>query len=435
MKPLILSLASITLLAAVGTAAAKTDSRAENTVPAATGVPASPGSYDQQFQAARDLAISGQREEAIRAYSKLLVRSPGNADALLGRGQVYAWMGRWREAEDDLRAATAASPGYTGAWSALGNMYLWSDRPTQATEAFEHWLKLSPNDPAPRIARGRAYRAAGIYVAARADFEAAAALGADAGQVKDYLQSLTPRAQNPDVVVPAGYLWSASLSTSLTEFTHHARSDWSDETLSLRRHFERGSLAAEFLNARRFSTNDQAWALDGYVDLWNRAYANLRYQYGPEASLFPGRSWRAELFQGVGQGWELSGSYDRLDFTGSNVDMYGIGVGKYVGNYYLRERHLYVHTNDSNGNSDQLLVRYYYAGDGDNYVEVRAGAGYSNQIFAGNPEPSTTRSSSVSLAFVKYLSPRWGIKLGANWGDEVNSFVGRGVSAALYTRW
>ena len=91
-----------------------------------------PPSFDQQFQSARGLAIAGQRESAITAYTALLQRSPGNADVLLGRGRLYSWMGRWSEAEADLRAATVAAPDYADAWSALGDLYLWSDRPRQA---------------------------------------------------------------------------------------------------------------------------------------------------------------------------------------------------------------------------------------------------------------------------------------------------------------
>ena len=435
MKPLILSLTHIALVAAAGTATAQTDPGAATTVPAAAEVAVSQGSYEQQFEAARQLAISGQRDEAIRAYSDLLLRSPGNADVLLGRGQVYAWMGNWPEAETDLRAVTTSSPGYAGAWSALGNMYLWSDRPTQATEAFGHWIELSPKDPAPRIARGRSYRAAGDYIAARADFEAASALGADAAQVEGYLGSLTPRVQNPDAVVPAGYLWSASIASSWTGFSP-ARPHWSDYTLTLRRYFERGSLAVEFLGARRFDINDQAWALDGYVDLWTRAYANVRYQQGPHRSLFPGRSWRVEVFQGVGRGWELSASYDRLEFNSSNVNMYGIGIGKYVGNYYLRARRLYIPGDGSRSVSDRFLVRYYYAGDGDNYVEFSVGAGRSDDLLSGSSGVTErSRKSSASVAFVKYPSPRWGFKIGADVSNEATAFRGRGVFGALYLRW
>jgi YaiO family outer membrane protein len=421
-----LSLAHAALLASAGLALAQGSS----------------GSFDEQFLAARNLAISGQREAALTAYTALLKRSPGNADVLLGRGRVYAWMGKWPEAEADLNAATGAAPTYADAWSALGDLYLWSDRPTQAAAAYGRWLALAaPDDPAPLFARGRAFRTAGDYSAARADFQAAGTRGASAAQVDDYLRSITPRALNPralepDVVVPAGYLWSASLGADWTEFSP-SRASWSDYVLSVRRHFERGSLAVEALGADRFSTSDHAWALDGYVDLWRRAYVNLRFQQGPQEHLFPGIAWRAELFQGVGRGWELSASYDRLHFS-SNVDIYGLGVGKYVGNWYVRLRHLYIPGDSSNSNSDLLLVRYYYAGDADNYVEFAGGVGRSDELTSNvSGSSGSTHSWSTSAAFVKFLNPRVGFKLGVayGYGQENEPYIGRGIFGTIYTRW
>src|SRR5258708_30497309 len=112
-----------------------------------------PPSFDQQFQTARGLAIAGQRDAAIAAYTELLQRSPGNADVLLGRGRVYSWMGRWSEAEADLSAATLAAPNYADAWSALGDLYLWSDRPRRGAAASGRGLALAPAlDPAPLFA-------------------------------------------------------------------------------------------------------------------------------------------------------------------------------------------------------------------------------------------------------------------------------------------
>lgn len=440
-KPLILSLAQAAVLAgAAGSAWAQGNPDAA-AAPAATGVAASPESFDQQIRAARALATSGQRDEAISAYTALLQRSPGNADVLLGRGQVYSWMQQWPEAEADLLAATSRSPNYADVWSALGDVYMRSDRPAQAAEAYGHWLDLVPNDdPEPLIARGRAYRAAGDYPAARADFQAAGARGADAAQVDSYLLSLTPRALNPralspDVVVPAGFLWSASLGGSWTEFTP-ARADWSDYILSVRRHFERGSLAVEALGADRFNRTDQAWALDAYLNLWSRAYVNLRYADGPQETLFPGTAWRAELYQGVGRGWELSGSYDKLEFANSSVDFYGLGIGRYVGNWYVRLREIYVPHDNSHSTSDRLLARYYYAGDGDSYVEVTVGVGRGGEVFSNiTGVTSQAHTSSASFSFVKFLSPRWGFKLGAAYGEETNGFKGHGVTGTLYTRW
>lgn len=432
MRHLILSLAHAALLAGAGSALAQ-GTPAGTTDPATTAIAGTAEGFDQQFLAARDLAISGRREEALAAYNALLERSPGNADVLLGRGRVYSWMDRWPEAEADLTGATIASPQYADAWSALGDLYLWSDRPTQALEAYGRWLALaSDEDPEPLIARGRAFRAAGNYPPARVDFQAARARGADPAQVDRYLLSMAPGGLGPNVVAPAGYRWSASLGASWTEFSP-SRADWSDYTLSVRRYFDRGSLAIESLGADRFDTGDHAWALDGYVDLWSRAYANLRFQQGPQEVLFPGTAWRAELFQGVGRGWELSASYDGLYFDSSNVDIYGLGLGKYFGNWYVRLRHLYIPGENSDSNSDRLLVRYYYSGDADNYLELAAGAGRSENVVPG---PSGGKHSwSTSGAFVMFPNPRFGFKLGAAYAEEADGYDGRGVFGTAYTRW
>ena len=431
MKRLIFSLANLALASAASGALAQSAVTPTAEVPAEP-VAVAPGSFTQRFEAARALARSGQREEALRAYDALLLASPGSADLLLARGQLHAWMKHWPEAEADLRAAAAESPGYTDVWSALGNTYLWSDRPEQAVNAFAKWIELKPDDAQARIARGRAYRAAGDTAAARADFEAAAALGADTAQVEGYLGSLTLRALNPDAVTAAGYLWSASLSGSHSTFSP-SRADWSDVTLSVRRHFDRGSLALELLSANRFNSSDQAWALDGYVGLWQRAYANLRYQQGPSASLFPDNAWRAEVFQGVGKGWELSASYDYLGF-GNGVDMYGLGLGKYVGKFYIRARRLYIPNDAGHSTSDRVQVRYYYLGDADNYLEVSSGWGRGEDRLIGGVV-SDQRKHSASVSFVKFPSPRFGFKVGADLSGEKDGFDSRGVFGALYLRW
>ncbi|MDQ3205309.1 MAG: YaiO family outer membrane beta-barrel protein, partial [Pseudomonadota bacterium] len=280
------------------------------------------------------------------------------------------------------------------------------------------------------IARGRAYRAAGNLDAARADFEAARALGGDAVQIERHVASLSPRVQNPEATVPPGYRWSARISASRTSFSPD-RDGWDDQELSLRHHFTRGSLALELLRAERFGRDDTAWALDAYTPLWNRAYANLRYQSG--GGLLPDQSWRAEVFQGVGRGWELSGSYDHLDF-GSGTDLYGVGVGRYVGNYYMRYKALYV---GGSGNvSHRGTLRNYYEGNGDDYVEITAGTGRSNEVGDGQFDRSLRRSkSSLGVAWVKYFHPQWGFKLGANYANDVDGFDERRINASLYSRW
>ncbi len=402
--------------------------------PAAQAAPAPPPkTFDQQFQEARALAESGQREEAIRAYTELLKRSPSNSDVLVGRGSVYSWMKRWPEAEADLLAATKISPTRRDAWSALGNVYYWSHRPRPAIDAYTRWIALAPKDPDAYIARGRARRDAYDLEAARGDFETARSLGANPAEMDRAVAALSPRAQ-PEAQVPAGYRWSALLGGNWSDWSPD-RARWRDYTLSLRRHLDCGSLALERLQANHFETNDGAWALDGYTDMWERAYMNVRYQWSPSGGVLPDQAYRAELWQGVGKGWEPSVSYDRIEFSSTNVDLYGIGIGRYTGPFYLRWKHLFTHTDTSHGNSDQLLGRWYYDGTADDYLELRSGFGRGTQDSPLSGTTFNTRSTSVGIAYVRYFTPHWGYKAGFDYSDERDGFVGRSFGATLYRRW
>lgn len=392
-------------------------------------------SYDAQFQRARSLATSGdtaQREQALVLFGQMLERSPGNSDVLLARGRTLAWMGRYPASEADLTAVTTRSPDNSDAWSALGDMYLWSDRPQLAVQAYDHWVALKPADPAASIARGRAYRAAGEVEAARTDFAAAQARGADTQVVARLVESTQARIATPESVLSGDFVWSLRAGYGRTAFSG-GRAAWNDADLSLRRRFARGSLALDWLQADHFGKTDSAWALDGYASLWSRAYANARYQHGPGSGVLPSEAWRMELFQGIGRGWELSASVDHLRFA-SDTEFYGIGVGRYVGNWYMRYKLQHVPGTGSGSWSHRALLRKYYRGDADDYVEVNAGSGRSTDLdrFGGIVRDN---SASLGVAWVHFVQPRWGFKLGAGFANEEGGFNERSVSLALYTRW
>ncbi len=399
---------------------------------------AHPESYEAKFKLARALSFSDHRDEAIRLYTELLATRPNNSDLLLARGRTYAWEHRWHEAEADITAVTRRSPDYGDAWSALGDMYLWSDRPEDAVKAYGRWTAADPDDPRAYIARARAHRSAGNLDAALADFGAARAHGAPGSEIDQYLTSLQRRRQEPEAQVPDIYTWSASVSYDFSKFSTD-RSDWHSYTATIRRYWERGSLGVEYLRTREFDSSDYALALDAYVDLWKRAYANVRYQYSPNADLYPDDSYRVEIFQGAGKGWELSGSYDHMDFEESSVGLYGAGLGKYTGNWYLRWRTLFIPSAARLGISHRALARYYYSGNGDDYFEMNGGFSRGGEFIVGTTIAETTRGHSLGAAFQNYFHPLWGIKISAGYDDEKTlveqNIVERSVSAKLLTRW
>jgi YaiO family outer membrane protein len=386
--------------------------------------------FDDAYARARDLANGGQPELALVAYDALLARAPGNVDVLLGRGTVHARLAHWQEAERDLRAAAAAAPTYADVWSALGNMYAWSDRPEQAADAYSRLIALQPNDPAPYVARGRALRALGRAAEARADLGRARALGGSGDAFDALADALQPRAGNPDATIAAGYTWAASLSAGWTDVGDGPR--WNDQTASVRHYTQGGSLAFETLRAHRFGQHDYAWALDGYANLWPGAYANLRYQRGAAARLFPANAGRAELYQSLGNGWEASVSDDVLGFA-SRVNIYGVSIAKYTGDWYVQLRHQNIVAAGSHGTGERLLARWYYAGDADTYAEATVNSGRSDDplsLVGGR-----SRSGGGSVTWVRYWTPAWGTRAGVSFSRAGAADDQRGLTVALYRRW
>ncbi len=385
-------------------------------------------SFDNRFAAARSLALGGDRAAAIEAYSALLVESPGNGDVLLGRGRVYAWQERWQEAEQDILAVTRATPRYADAWSALGDMYLWSGRPALAVDAYAQWSTLAPESGEAHAAVAKAQRAVADIASAQAAAATAAATQAS------FAGSLAA-----ETFIPGTFRWTAGLAVDRNAFGGTG-GNWTDSVLNLRRKWGIGSLGFEALESRRFGLTDRAYALDGYAQLLPRTTLNLRLQLADSARLFPRNRWRAELFQGLGQGWELSAGYDRLGFA-TPVELLSVGVGRYTGPWYVRLRYQHVpSTTAGTGSSDSLRAvgRWYYKGDGDHYVELNADAGQSDP-----PSTSTTTSqlarhrNSIGVSWAGLLTDRVGarVSLGKGHGYESQPHGNTSLSAALYTRW
>lgn len=395
--------------------------------------PAAGASFEAQYEQARSLANAGQPELALAAYNALLARSPGNVDVLLGRGIVLSRLERWREAEADLTAAATASPGYADVWFALGNLHQWQDRPAQAAEAYGRAAALRPNDGAALMARARALRALGDLDGARAGLAQARAAGADGAEVDAALRAMQPQLKpgNPEAAIASGYTWLAGLSGSWQDVGAGPR--WNDQTLSLRRYGKRGSIGFEALRAHRFDQSGRAWAVDAYAGLWEGAYANLRYQRAPAERLFPAHSGRVEIYQSLGQGWEASLSDDVLGFD-ARVNIYGVAIAKYTGNFYVQLRHQRIVSDDSHSSGDRLLARWYYTGDGDSYLEMSANRGRSDDPLSLTG--GRARSGGGSLTWVHYLSRNWGGRIGASFARTgVADARERGVTFGLYRRW
>jgi YaiO family outer membrane protein len=236
---------------------------------------------------------------------------------------------------------------------------------------------------------------------------------------------------SPEAAIAAGYTWVAGLSGNWQDVG--AGPTWNDQTLSVRHYMKRGSIGFEALRAHRFDQTGRAWAIDAYAGLWQGAYANLRYQHAPGERLFPAHSGRFELYQSLGNGWEASVSDDLLGFD-ARVNIYGVSLAKYSGNFYVQLRHQNIVSQDTRSSGDRLLARWYYAGKADSYLEAAVNRGRSDDPLSLTG--GRARSGGGSLTWVHYLSRDWGARVGASAARSgANGARERGITLGVQRRW
>ena len=244
-----------------------------------------------------------------------------------------------------------------------------------------------------------------------------------------WAQAQQPVQALPEAPAPA-HRWALTAGLSHTEA---GSASAHEHNLALRHFAGWGSIALERIGLRRAGDSDQAWALDAYPRLWSGAYANVRYQRANQADFLPLTSWRAELYQNVGEGWELAASRDHLGF-GAPVRIDGLSVGKYWGNFFARWRHQKVRSDTSTGQGDRFFVRYYYEGDADHYLEANVSRGRSDDF--GSALLQSVRTDSRGLAWYHFVTPEWGFRLSASQsGNGGAGTAARDVGASLTRRW
>jgi YaiO family outer membrane protein len=396
------------------------------------------GGFTAVAQTANESASMQEQKllrDDVETSTSLIQQYPNDPDHWLRRGLAQARQGLWVPAAQDLEKAVSLAPGYADAWSALADVYRWSDQPAAAADAYARLAVLRPDDAQAQVMRARSLAKVAELEAAQRAQQQARVLIANKEVAPTSAEAPRQGALSPETlnqVTPSdAYKWALSGGlNSSSSGSSMAR----ENSLSLRRYGELGSIAVERLSLRRFGFSDTAWAVDAYPRLWPGAYANLRYQYADSPALYPKRSWRAELYQNISGGWELAVSRDFLGF-GSGVRIDGVSIGKYWGNFFARWRHQQVQSDSSSGRGDRFFVRYYYPGDADHYVEANASRGRSDDF--GSALINTSSSDSRGLVWYHFVSREWGFKLSASESTDTAGFGAKSqdLGVSLTRRW
>ncbi len=126
---------------------------------------------DQVFQKGLMALKENRLEDALEALTKAEHRNPGDGHVRNFRGIVLARLGQTAEARAEYQEAIRCDPGMEDAYRNLGFLEWAEHRPSEAREALQHALKLSPTDSFARHYLGRVQLDAQLYDEALRELE------------------------------------------------------------------------------------------------------------------------------------------------------------------------------------------------------------------------------------------------------------------------
>jgi YaiO family outer membrane protein len=355
------------------------------------------------FDHAHELAHAGDHEAALTAYDSLLAWVPDDPEGRLGRGRVLAWMGKYPLAEKDILFVTTNHPTNADAWSAQADLYRWWQKPEKSLHACNAWLALEPDNPDVYITRARAYMLSREFPNARSDLQTALKMGGDRETINRLLVQLDR--------VPPATKWEAALwyeyetQHGLPENTgHHLRA-------SIRRRFDRGSITYGLKWLKKFDNHDEGLFVDFYHELWERAYANVRFELAAAPLVMPLTDTYLALYQGFGTRYEVMASFRHMDYNGNVITVSTAGIGMFTGQYYLRTQFYVIPKGEVFGRGLKFSARR-YLGIVDNFVEASIVRYRDFQLVDSGYLGFDPSGWILSLHAQKWISKTWGLGLG-----------------------
>lgn len=371
------------------------------------------------------LARKGEYAEALAIYQRLVVLAPEDPDGWLAKGRLLSWMGRFSESESDLRHARSLAPAYQDVWSALADTLRWGKFYLAAAAHLEDWQRQFPDSPQPWLAQAQMQLDQRQLTAARASLLQAQQRGAE-GVVIAQLQARLNR-------LPGALPWEAHTFYEWQAFSDRY-TPWHTLTAGLRYSFEQGNVTLQSLTSQRFDRWNQALVADGTLELWPGSYANLRLQGALTPEILPAWDLSGELYQVFAGHWEASAGHRQMLFSTGNVYFYSVGIGTYLGDWYLRLMPQMLLSPDGPGLSGTAWARWIYA-TADDYLELRASVGRQLLTTAIGPIIEGQTTASVALTGQHFLTPHLGGLLSVNY-QYSERFPGQfGATLGTRFRW
>jgi YaiO family outer membrane protein len=364
---------------------------------------------------ARQLAYSGKehREQALTMLKGYLDKQD-DSDARTLYGTVLSWQGRYDEARVQLKMVLANSPTHGDALPALLNVEFWSGHPENAEQLAREALARQPDNVEWMLAEAKALRK--MNRERDADRVLDRVLVVDSGNknAKEMRREIPASTTTPEVTISHTYDWFSSPSLS----GQH------ESTISISTPTPLGSVIARESRADRFGLKSYQSEIDFYPHIRSGTYGYINVGYSWDRNLYPKYRVGADLFQSVGHGFELSGGFRHLGFTGG-VNIYTFAVSKYYGNFLFTGRGYIVPGSPGTSGTGVVSARYFLGSEGlHDYIELRYSHGASPALAQTTQDIQVLSSNKLTLVLDKRLHRRWYFQLSgaAGLADQTSGF-------------
>jgi YaiO family outer membrane protein len=370
----------------------------------ATFAPPAEATQDQYDQA-RELAFSGDREGARVVLRELLDAKPNHWDARILLGRTLAWDKQYDAAREELLIVVRAKPNYNDARNALADLELWSDHPAAALAVVDAGLSRDPNNEDFLFKKATAERKLGMLGDARITLDRLLDRNPGHARAASMFASLKVERAKNKFGMGYGYTEIDTLSNA-----------WHGASAQLSRRTGRGSFTLRANWSQRFDRTATQFEIDAYPRIVDGLYAYVNYGYSADR-LYPTHRMGGELYANLPHGIELSAGFRRLEFESSEVTIYTGTVAKYIGSWWISVRPYITPKAVGTSRSYAATVRRYF-GHRDTFIGVTAGMGSSPGDVQDITDLARLDSRKIGMRMSWAASDLMIIKFGARYGWE-----------------
>lgn len=355
---------------------------------------------DELFSLAREKAFAGQREEARGLCRTILVCSPSYSDARILLGRVYAWDGQWEEARAEFHRVLQEKPAYKDALLALLDVEVWDEKYDRALNIVNEALSSHPSDEDFILKKVRALKGLGRDEEALLVLNKLEDINPSLAEIASLRKSITSTSMNNGI----GINYASDRFSGTYDPMQYAY-------LQLSRRTAMGSLFGRVNYSSRFGIRGVQVEIDLYPRLADGVYAYLNYGFS-NSDLFPKHRAGVEVYTKLPASYEGSVGLRHLYFgPSSSVSIYTGSLGLYVGSFWLSFRPYFIPNDAGLSKSASLTLRRYF-GDAENFLSLRAGAGFSadertiqsNTGFQGQTEVFYLQSQTVGIGIQQSIA-------------------------------